>query len=139
MMQQLKILISVFVVMMILMVGMKTLNDSELLDTTDSFTETYFDYADSTLELSEKVVNTTENISGNSSKEEAIETVSQAVEDFDDSLDYIMNMEKYLNDPDYSKESEEEVPETPEKTELKTPETEPSEPEDGIVIEVDLK
>jgi len=139
MLKHLKILISVFAVLMIVMVGMKTITDSKLLDTTDSFTDTYFDYADSTLELSEKVVNNTENISGNNPKEEAIETVSQAVDDFSDSLDYVMNMEKYLNDPDYSNEPEEEIPPVTGENKSETPEKELIESEDGIVIEVNLK
>ncbi|CAF30525.1 hypothetical protein [Methanococcus maripaludis] len=138
MMQQLKLLISLFVVLMILMVGMKTINDSKLLDTTDSFTETYFDYAESTLELSEKVVNNTESLSGNNSEENAIETVSMSVDNFNESLNYVMNMEKYLNDSDNFKDSEEETPKNPEKTE-NSQETEPLESEDGIIIEVDLK
>lgn len=138
MMQQLKLLISLFAVLMILMVGMKTINDSKLLDTTDSFTETYFDYAESTLELSEKVVNNTESLSGNNSKENAIETVSRSVDDFNESLNYVMNMEKYLNDSDNFKDSEEEPTKNPEKTE-NSQETEPLESEDGIIIEVDLK
>ncbi|MBM7409001.1 hypothetical protein [Methanococcus maripaludis] len=138
MMQQLKLLVSLFAVLMILMVGMKTINDSKLLDTTDSFTETYFDYAESTLELSEKVMNNTESLSGNNSKEKAIETVSMSVDDFNESLNYVMNMEKYLNDSDESKDSEEEPLKNPEKTE-NSQETEPLESEDGIIIEVDLK
>ncbi len=138
MMQQLKLLISLFVVLMILMVGMKTINDSKLLDTTDSITETYFDYAESTLELSEKVVNNTESLSGNNSEENAIETVSMSVDNFNESLNYVMNMEKYLNDSDNFKDSEEETPKNPEKTE-NSQETEPLESEDGIIIEVDLK
>lgn len=138
MMQQLKLLVSLFAVLMILMVGMKTINDSKLLDTTDSFTETYFDYAESTLELSEKVVNNTESLSGNNSKENAIETVSLSVDDFNESLNYVMNMEKYLNDSDESKDSKEEPLKNPEKTE-NSQETEPLESEDGIIIEVDLK
>jgi len=120
---------------MVLAFGVKTLGNA-LTENNNSIADVI--YPEETLNLSKKVMQQTEHLSGNTSnKEEAVQTVSDAVDNFNESLNYALNMEKYLNNSDFEDSDENSVNEEAETTNTKS--YDKNSELEGIVVEIKLK
>ncbi|ABR54201.1 conserved hypothetical protein [Methanococcus vannielii SB] len=143
MLNSLKLLISLFVVVIVLSYGIKVFVSSDLTLNNPIVSE--FHELEMTSSVSKKILNNFEEFSDNDSTKKAVKTVSDTVGRFNETMDYVFNMENHLNNPqmDEKKNKAENTVNSEKTNEISSFEVENDnihlENSKGIFIEVNLK